>query len=106
MNQAQTNRRPFAVARRGVSFWRCWPGASSLRNHRTGAWEERLMATERQLRFGYGFDMRNPKAWFRPWPDFYAETIEFIEHIESLGFGNVWIAEHHGIDDGYMPSPV
>lgn len=58
------------------------------------------------LRFGYGFDMRNPPNWFRPWPDFYAETLEFIEHIESLGFENIWLAEHHGIDDGYMPSPI
>ncbi len=58
------------------------------------------------LRFGYGFDMRNPKQWFRPWADFYAETIEFIEHIEALGFEQVWFAEHHGIDDGYMPSPL
>lgn len=58
------------------------------------------------LRFGYGFDMRNPKAWYRPWADLYAETIEFIEHIESLGFEGVWLAEHHGIDDGYMPSPI
>jgi alkanesulfonate monooxygenase SsuD/methylene tetrahydromethanopterin reductase-like flavin-dependent oxidoreductase (luciferase family) len=58
------------------------------------------------LRFGYGFDMRNPSQWRRPWPDFYAETLEFIEHIEGLGFEGVWFAEHHGIDDGYMPSPI
>lgn len=58
------------------------------------------------LRFGYGFDMRNPAQWFQPWPDFYAETLEFIEHIEGLGFEQVWFAEHHGIDDGYMPSPI
>ncbi|MCB2061453.1 MAG: LLM class flavin-dependent oxidoreductase [Novosphingobium sp.] len=58
------------------------------------------------LRFGYGFDMRNPPDWFKPWPDFYAETLEFIEHIEALGFENIWLAEHHGIDDGYMPSPI
>lgn len=60
----------------------------------------------RELPFGYGFDMRNPPQWYKPWPDFYAETLEFIEHIENLGFGGVWLAEHHGIDDGYMPSPI
>jgi alkanesulfonate monooxygenase SsuD/methylene tetrahydromethanopterin reductase-like flavin-dependent oxidoreductase (luciferase family) len=58
------------------------------------------------IRFGYGFDMRNAPDWFKPWPDFYAETLEFIGHIENLGFGGVWLAEHHGIDDGYMPSPI
>src|ERR687898_249915 len=58
------------------------------------------------LRFGYGFDMRNPPNWFRPWPEFYADTIEFIEYIENLGFEQIWLAEHHGIEDGYMPSPL
>ena len=58
------------------------------------------------IRFGYGFAMRNAPDWFKAWPDFYAETLEFIEHIENLGFGGVWLAEHHGIDDGYMPSPI
>jgi len=58
------------------------------------------------LRFGYGFDMRNPPQWEKPWADLYSETLEFIEHLENIGFGQVWLAEHHGIDDGYMPSPV
>lgn len=59
-----------------------------------------------KLKFGYGFDMRNPARWHKPWGDFYAETLEFIEHIEALGFEYIWLAEHHGIDDGYMPSPI
>jgi alkanesulfonate monooxygenase SsuD/methylene tetrahydromethanopterin reductase-like flavin-dependent oxidoreductase (luciferase family) len=58
------------------------------------------------LRFGYGFDMRNPAQWHRPWADFYAEHIDFIAWLETLGFEHVWLAEHHGIDDGYMPSPI
>src|SRR6516165_3886653 len=58
------------------------------------------------LRFGYGFDMRNPEDWRRPWPDLYAQHLEFIAWLETLGFGNVFLAEHHGIDDGYLPSPL
>ena len=58
------------------------------------------------VRFGYGFDMRNPKAWYKPWPELYAEHLDFIALIESLGFEAVWLAEHHGIDDGYLPSPL
>jgi alkanesulfonate monooxygenase SsuD/methylene tetrahydromethanopterin reductase-like flavin-dependent oxidoreductase (luciferase family) len=58
------------------------------------------------LRFGFGFDLRNPKRWYRPWPDFYAEHLEFISWMDTLGFGNVWLAEHHGIEDGYLPSPL
>lgn len=58
------------------------------------------------LRFGFGFDVRNPTAWRKPFPDLYAETLEFIAWTESLGFENCWFAEHHGIDDGYLPSPL
>jgi alkanesulfonate monooxygenase SsuD/methylene tetrahydromethanopterin reductase-like flavin-dependent oxidoreductase (luciferase family) len=58
------------------------------------------------VRFGFGFDMRNPAEWPRPWPGFYEEHVEFIAWTESLGFGGVWLAEHHGIDDGYLPSPL
>jgi alkanesulfonate monooxygenase SsuD/methylene tetrahydromethanopterin reductase-like flavin-dependent oxidoreductase (luciferase family) len=58
------------------------------------------------VRFGYGFDLRNPKAWEKPWPDHYAQHLDFIAWTESLGFEAVWLAEHHGIADGYMPSPL
>lgn len=58
------------------------------------------------LRFGYGFDFRNPKQWFKPWHQFYSDLIDFIVWTESLGFGGVWLAEHHGIEDGYLPSPL
>jgi alkanesulfonate monooxygenase SsuD/methylene tetrahydromethanopterin reductase-like flavin-dependent oxidoreductase (luciferase family) len=62
--------------------------------------------TTTPVRFGYGFDFRNPAAWRRPYADVYAEHLEFIALTESLGFGGVWLAEHHGIDDGYLPSPL
>lgn len=59
------------------------------------------------IRFGYLFDFRNPEAWRRPWPEFYAEQLEFISWTETAGFEGVWLAEHHGsIEDGYMPSPL
>ena len=57
------------------------------------------------LRFGFGFDLRNPAQWHRPFPELYAETLDFIAAIDAMGFGGVWLAEHHGIDDGYNPSP-
>jgi alkanesulfonate monooxygenase SsuD/methylene tetrahydromethanopterin reductase-like flavin-dependent oxidoreductase (luciferase family) len=62
--------------------------------------------TTAPVRFGYGFDFRNPAAWRRPYADLYAEHLEFIAYTESLGFGGIWLAEHHGIDDGYLPSPL
>ena len=62
--------------------------------------------THPPLRFGYGFDFRNPKEWFKSWPEFYSDLIDFIVWTESVGFGGVWLAEHHGIEDGYLPSPL
>ncbi|ADG89224.1 luciferase [Thermobispora bispora] len=35
----------------------------------------------------------------------YKEMFEQIEYAESLGFDEVWLAEHHGTDYGTMPSP-
>lgn len=58
------------------------------------------------VRFGFGFDLRNPQQWHKPWADFYAEHLDFIAWTETLGFGAVWFAEHHGIEDGYLPSPL
>jgi alkanesulfonate monooxygenase SsuD/methylene tetrahydromethanopterin reductase-like flavin-dependent oxidoreductase (luciferase family) len=58
------------------------------------------------VRFGYGFDLRNPRTWHKPLPELYAETLDFIDAIESMGFESIWLAEHHGIDDDYLPSPL
>jgi alkanesulfonate monooxygenase SsuD/methylene tetrahydromethanopterin reductase-like flavin-dependent oxidoreductase (luciferase family) len=57
--------------------------------------------------YGLYHDFRNPPAWHRPWDRFYAETLEQIAWAEAeLGFRTTWISEHHGVDDGYTPSPL
>src|SRR5262245_18888155 len=59
-----------------------------------------------RIRFGFTVDFRNPKQWFRPWSEFYADYIDFIAWTETLGFEQVWLPEHHAFDeDGYPPSP-
>lgn len=60
----------------------------------------------KKLTFGYLYDFRNPPAWRRPWADLYAETLELISWSESIGFEGAWVPEHHGAEDGYMPSPL
>jgi alkanesulfonate monooxygenase SsuD/methylene tetrahydromethanopterin reductase-like flavin-dependent oxidoreductase (luciferase family) len=60
----------------------------------------------KKLTFGYLYDFRNPPAWRRPWADLYAQTLEFITWSESVGFEGAWVPEHHGADDGYVPSPL
>lgn len=59
-----------------------------------------------KLSFGYLYDFRNPAEWRRPWADLYAETLDFIAWSETAGFTGAWVPEHHGAEDGYMPSPL
>ncbi len=59
-----------------------------------------------KLTFGYLYDFRNPEQWRRSWAELYAETLDIIAWSESAGFKGVWLPEHHGAEDGYMPSPL
>ncbi len=34
----------------------------------------------------------------------YRETLELVRLAEALGFDSVWVSEHHGASDGYLPS--
>jgi alkanesulfonate monooxygenase SsuD/methylene tetrahydromethanopterin reductase-like flavin-dependent oxidoreductase (luciferase family) len=58
------------------------------------------------LTFGYLYDFRNPAPWRRPWTEHYADTLDTIAWTESAGFHGAWVPEHHGAEDGYMPSPL
>ncbi|CAN7365670.1 LLM class flavin-dependent oxidoreductase [Phenylobacterium sp. LjRoot225] len=59
-----------------------------------------------KLTFGYLYDFRNPEPWRKPWADLYAETLDVIAWSESVGFEGAWVPEHHGAQDGYIPSPL
>jgi len=58
------------------------------------------------MRTGIYFDLRNPPRWRRPWPAFYAQTLELIAEAERLGADDVWLSEHHFFEDGYLPQPL
>ena len=66
----------------------------------------RESSVSQKLTFGYLYDFRNPPPWSRPWVELYAETLDFIAWSETVGFEGAWVPEHHGADDGYMPSPA
>lgn len=66
------------------------------------------MSTERPaLRFGVAYDFRNP-------PGFdglsnaalYAAILDQAALVDSLGFDQIWLTEHHFVDDGYLPAFV
>lgn len=56
--------------------------------------------------FGIRFDLRNP-AWAGvDTTEQYAAALDMVEWADRLGFGTLTISEHHGVDDGYLPSAV
>ena len=56
------------------------------------------------MRFGLWYDFRNPEGSGRSFPALYRQTLDQIVHAESLGFDDIWLSEHHFVDDGYLPS--
>src|SRR6202167_1312133 len=62
------------------------------------------MSGNGKIRFGLWYDFRNPAQWRRPYADLYAEILDQIVWAEDHGFDDVWLSEHHFIDDGYLPS--
>ena len=57
-----------------------------------------------RLRFGLWYDFRNPPQWRRSPDRLYREILDQIVWGENNGFDNVWLSEHHFIEDGYLPS--
>src|SRR5579863_10754754 len=58
----------------------------------------------RKIRFGLWYDFRNPSQWRQPYDRLYGETLDQIAWGENHGFDDVWLSEHHFIEDGYLPS--
>ena len=58
------------------------------------------------LRIGVAYDFRNPPDSGRSDQALYAEIIEQVQWLDSLGADLVWFTEHHFVDDGYLPSWV
>jgi alkanesulfonate monooxygenase SsuD/methylene tetrahydromethanopterin reductase-like flavin-dependent oxidoreductase (luciferase family) len=66
--------------------------------------QDRLASAPRRVRVGISLGFQNPPQWRLPWPRLYEETLAFVEAAEHLGFDDVWLSEHHFVDDGYCPS--
>jgi alkanesulfonate monooxygenase SsuD/methylene tetrahydromethanopterin reductase-like flavin-dependent oxidoreductase (luciferase family) len=57
---------------------------------------------------GLMMTFRNPPdpRWNRPWTEVYADQLAQVKEAEDLGFGTVWLSEHHFSEDGYSPGLV
>ena len=58
----------------------------------------------RKLRFVLWYDFRNPPQWRQSSDRLYREILDQIAWGENNGFDDVWLSEHHFIEDGYLPS--
>ena len=57
------------------------------------------------LQVGLGlFTAQLPPGTSRSFAQEYRETVDLARLAETLGFDSVWVSEHHGSSDGYMPS--
>lgn len=58
------------------------------------------------LRLGVVYDFRRrPDSDFST-PELYAEVLEQVAFLDRLGYDQVWLTEHHFVEDGYLPSFV
>ncbi|MGE0304888.1 MAG: LLM class flavin-dependent oxidoreductase [Acidimicrobiia bacterium] len=51
------------------------------------------------------YDMRSP-SFARPHGELYGAMLEQVRWAERVGIDTVLFSEHHGSEDGYLPSPV
>lgn len=57
------------------------------------------------MKLALRYDMRAPSIG-APAPALYAASVEQSAWADRLGFDSVYLAEHHGADDGYCASPM
>ena len=56
------------------------------------------------VRLGVVYDFRNPPDSGIDNTRLYAEIIDQVAWLDTLGLDLVWFTEHHFVDDGYLPS--
>ncbi len=56
--------------------------------------------------FGLRFDFRNPALAATSMADRYSAALEMAAWADALGCVTISVSEHHGSDDGYLPSPI
>jgi alkanesulfonate monooxygenase SsuD/methylene tetrahydromethanopterin reductase-like flavin-dependent oxidoreductase (luciferase family) len=62
------------------------------------------MSLCKNLNVGLLFPFRNPPAWRKPFPAFYADQLQQAQFAEQLGYDEIWLTEHHFAEDGYSPA--
>ena len=58
------------------------------------------------MQWGIRFDFRNPAIAATTMAERYAAALDMVEWADRLGATSVTISEHHGSEDGYLPSSL
>ncbi|GAA4978700.1 LLM class flavin-dependent oxidoreductase [Yinghuangia aomiensis] len=64
------------------------------------------MTTAARLRFGLSYLFRTPPDDASGHSAVYRAKLEQIALAEALGIDDIWVGEHHFVDDGWLPSPL
>lgn len=52
------------------------------------------------------FDLRAPRRFPTRHPELYEAALELAAFADEKGFDGISLSEHHGVDDGFLPSPL
>jgi alkanesulfonate monooxygenase SsuD/methylene tetrahydromethanopterin reductase-like flavin-dependent oxidoreductase (luciferase family) len=58
------------------------------------------------MKVGLYFDVRVPSGSNRSPANVYGHVLEMCQEAERAGLDSVWLSEHHGFEDGYLPQPL
>lgn len=58
------------------------------------------------VRFGIRYALRRPAWAVASRQELYSAFLDQVEWADRMGFERVMLSEHHGCEDGYMPSPL
>jgi alkanesulfonate monooxygenase SsuD/methylene tetrahydromethanopterin reductase-like flavin-dependent oxidoreductase (luciferase family) len=61
-------------------------------------------AREFRVDFGLLLSFRNPPPGRVQFSEIYRKHFDIAALAEALGYGTIWLTEHHFIEDGYSPS--
>src|SRR6516164_3641035 len=75
-------------------------------DRRCGPDADRAEDVAMSLMFLMRFDLRNPAIAKTSMADRYAAALDMAEWADRVGCLSVVVSEHHGSEDGYLPSPL
>lgn len=64
------------------------------------------MVPEGSVKYSIFYSLQAPEEFGATPQRVYAEALDQIERADELGFHQVWLTEHHFMDDAYCPAPM